>query len=204
MFVKCPNSTCQHKSCRLCGEKPHENLTCEQAAKLEKEKASAHAQIAEAMTEAVMRRCPGCSTNIVIDGGCNKMTCPCGTLFCCVCRKKIAGYDHFCRTPHCMHETCGKCKLFSNTQEDDQRARREAGMKEEEAIGEAAKNLGLLSPQQKEKTNERRNVTQRPAVTPRNMPITNAPAQQQAPARPVRDQRNNMAPQPQKNQLRPV
>ena len=66
---------------------------------------------------------------------------------------EITDYKHFCQTPHCTHETCGKCRLFSNTEEDDQKARREAAMKAQVAIGEAGKSLGLLSPEKKENAN---------------------------------------------------
>lgn len=40
--------------------------------------------------------------------------------------------------------------MFSQTEKDDQLARREAGMKEQKAIGLAAKDLNLLSPESKE------------------------------------------------------
>lgn len=35
----------------------------------------------------------------------------------------------FVEQPHCNHKTCGRCSLYSNTEEDDQRAMREAGVK---------------------------------------------------------------------------
>jgi hypothetical protein len=64
--------------------------------------------------------------------GCNKMTCSCRTLLCYICRKEITkseGYKHFCQTPHCKHkEGCNKCQLYSNADEDDERAMREAGI----------------------------------------------------------------------------
>ena len=110
--------------------------------------------MANAMTEAVMRSCPGCQTKIVKSDGCNKMVCPvtrCKTKFCYVCRQKIDGYEHFCRTPHCQHKNCGKCVLFTNDKELDRIARREAGQKEQAAIGAAAANICLLSPPVKPK-----------------------------------------------------
>jgi len=42
---------------------------------------------------------------------------------------KTVGYNHFCQTPHCKHESCNKCQLYSNAEEDDMRASREAGLK---------------------------------------------------------------------------
>ena len=65
--------------------------------------------------------------------GCNKMTCPtCGKFICYICRSEIPvsiGYQHFCQTPHCQHKHCRKCPLYSNAEEDDLRASREAGLK---------------------------------------------------------------------------
>lgn len=71
------------------------------------------------------------------------MTCPnqrCPTVgakvrtkFCYLCREQITedvGYNHFCRTPLCRHKTCGKCVLFTQAKEEDERARREAAMQQ--------------------------------------------------------------------------
>ena len=89
--LECQCPGCSHKACRLCKEAPHRNLTCDEA-KMEKAKTNAHAQMADAMTQAVMRSCPGCKTNIMKEYGCNKMTCPninCKTKFCYSCREKV-------------------------------------------------------------------------------------------------------------------
>lgn len=48
-------------------------------------------------------KCPHCKAPVEKIGGCNKMTCKCGGIFCWVCGLPIKGYDHF-RT--------GKCVLF--------------------------------------------------------------------------------------------
>ena len=41
------------------------------------------------------------------------------------------GYQHFCQKPHCNHKAgkCEGCPLYSNAEEDDARAAREAGLK---------------------------------------------------------------------------
>jgi hypothetical protein len=82
------------------------------------------------MTEAKTRKCPKCKTPIIKSDGCNKMTCRCGTKMCYICRKQLTGnnpYAHFCQTPHCTHKSCKTCTLYSNADEDDERAMREAG-----------------------------------------------------------------------------
>ena len=47
-----------------------------------------------------------------------------------MCRENISkiGYAHFCQAPHCAHDACGKCKLFSDTIEDDIKAMKDAGL----------------------------------------------------------------------------
>lgn len=72
------------------------------------------------MTQALVRKCPdpACPRIIIKSDGCNKMTCPCGAVFCNVCRARITnGYKHFCSTFDCQHKNCGKCGLWSSTKE---------------------------------------------------------------------------------------
>jgi hypothetical protein len=58
------------------------------------------------------------------------MTCSCGTKSCYVCGEAVKNYTHFCQTPHCQHtRKCTKCPLYTNAEEDDERAMREAGVK---------------------------------------------------------------------------
>jgi len=58
------------------------------------------------------------------------MTCPsCRTLSCYICRQQVQDYSHFCQTAHCKHKKCGKCVLYTNADEDDAMAMREAGLK---------------------------------------------------------------------------
>ena len=129
MIYSCPN--CQYQSCRKCGEESHIPLRCEEVEK--KDETSARLRVEEAMTKARVRRCPkGCSQPFYKVEGCNKMTCPtCRSFICYVCRQLISksvGYKHFCQTPHCKHENCNKCPLYSNAEEDDRRAAKEAGL----------------------------------------------------------------------------
>lgn len=60
------------------------------------------------------------------------MTCACGMNICYVCNTpldKIQNpYAHFCQTPHCDHSSCGKCRLYTNDEEDDAQAMRDAGL----------------------------------------------------------------------------
>ena len=75
------------------------------------------------------------------------MSCACGTTSCYMCREQLdrtVGYKHFCQTPHCNHESCGKCPLFTNSIEDDRLAMREAGIKaqRENSVGLAIRRKG--------------------------------------------------------------
>ena len=129
MIFCCPH--CGYESCRLCGEPPHIPLKCSEVEK--KDETSARLKIEEAMTKARIRHCPkGCEKGFYKIEGCNKMTCPtCQTKMCYICRKIIPssiGYSHFCGKPHC-NKKCGKCHLHTNSEEDDLRAAREAGIK---------------------------------------------------------------------------
>jgi hypothetical protein len=120
----CPLDSCHFVSCRDCGEASHIPLPCEQV----KKQTQGRLTVEEAMSAAIIRKCPSCSQEFVkSNGGCNKVRCGCGTEVCYVCRKAIQGYEHFCQTPHCRHKRCGKCRLWTKNDEDDARARREAG-----------------------------------------------------------------------------
>ncbi|XP_053648008.2 E3 ubiquitin-protein ligase RNF216 isoform X1 [Cherax quadricarinatus] len=105
MFL-CENPLCLRESCRLCKEATHVPLRCEEVERDHQTKA--RLQIEEEMSKALIRKCPDCNTNIVGEAGCNKMTCPCGTVMCYICRKKITGYDHFEDSP----SPVAKCPLW--------------------------------------------------------------------------------------------
>lgn len=85
--------------------------------------------VEEAISAAKIRQCPKCKKAFVKSDGCNKVRCGCGIYVCYLCRKQIAGYDHFCSTAHCQHDQCGKCRLHSNADFDDDLAMKEAGLR---------------------------------------------------------------------------
>jgi len=74
------------------------------------------------------------------------MTCSkCQTKTCYICRKVVKDYAHFCQAFNCQHTSCGKCRLYSNTEEDDILAMKEAGLKAKEQAGAADVDItGLL------------------------------------------------------------
>ncbi|KAL4923972.1 E3 ubiquitin-protein ligase RNF216 [Aspergillus undulatus] len=95
---RCENASCKVVSCRLCRERSHVPLTCEEDRK-DKGLSERH-QVEEAMSEALIRKCPKCKVQIVKEDGCNKMHCiKCGTSMCYVCQKDITKelYNHFGR-----------------------------------------------------------------------------------------------------------
>jgi TRIAD3 protein (E3 ubiquitin-protein ligase RNF216) len=122
----CPVEDCQFESCRSCGEASHIPLRCDEVEKDQETKG--RLTVEEAITNAKIRKCPKCSQGFIKSDGCNKIRCGCGAFVCYVCRAKIKDYSHFCQTPHCEHQTCRKCPLYTKSEEDDERAMREAGL----------------------------------------------------------------------------
>jgi len=99
-------------------------------------------QAAEALTEAMMRRCPSCHTQFFKESdSCNKIRCPhCQVAMCYVCRQTLpsttaqdSSYSHFCNhnpvsraTPTTRTTTCrwcSKCPLWSIPETDEQQRR---------------------------------------------------------------------------------
>ena len=209
--VSCPE--CNHIFCQLCNEVLHKGKSCEEA-KAEKETLDAHASTADAMTEAVVRTCPNpkCKKRFFKEDGCNKMTCPgCKQLSCYICRQAIKDYSHFCLTPHCNHESCSMCVLFTDAKEDDRRARREvaqkalvAAQKKEGAAAAATLISGLLSPTRKENENENARGPLQPVQQPNAIVQQQRvePQRVQEARRPERG--NTNGPQPVQNVIRPV
>lgn len=138
MIFQCPIEGCKNVSCRKCGKPPHIPLKCEEVIKQKRED-EGRLKIEEAISLAKIRTCPKCHTSFVKSDGCNKMTCRCGLKMCYICRQpvpKTDPYSHFCRIPHCKHQSCGNCTLYSNDKDDDARAMREAGIDAAEAYRE--------------------------------------------------------------------
>ncbi|KAI0055178.1 hypothetical protein BV25DRAFT_284450 [Artomyces pyxidatus] len=93
-LLRCQNDECGKVSCRKCKKEDHLPKSCEEVEE-DKKLGGKHA-IEEAMTRALMRNCPKCTKAFIKESGCNKMSCPyCRTMSCYVCRKIIAGYEHF-------------------------------------------------------------------------------------------------------------
>jgi len=122
----CPG--CSTETCRLCGEESHIPLRCSEVEK--KTQTDARLTVEEAMTAARLRQCHTCKKKFFKVEGCNKMICSCGAILCYVCRVDISKvkYAHFCQVAHCDHSRCKKCKLFSDSTEDDRIAMYEAGL----------------------------------------------------------------------------
>lgn len=75
-------------------------------------------QIEEAMTAALIRRCPKCTEPYIKSDGCNKISCPsCHTLSCFICGKVVAGYQHFANagTNATFTEPGASCPLWDDT-----------------------------------------------------------------------------------------
>ncbi|GAA5897292.1 hypothetical protein JCM5296_000992 [Sporobolomyces johnsonii] len=85
---------CQREDC---GIKDHLPKTCKEVS--EDAKVDSIHRIEEAMSAALIRRCPkpGCNEPYIKEAGtCNKITCSsCRTLSCYICNKIIEGYQHF-------------------------------------------------------------------------------------------------------------
>jgi hypothetical protein len=83
-------------------------------------------QVAEAMTEAKVRKCPNCDVAFLKESGCNKMKCPsCRCHMCYVCRSPVQrqGYDHFCQHSYDSCKKCTKCPLWTRNDEKTDRRR---------------------------------------------------------------------------------
>lgn len=138
---QCPVEDCRYESCRKCGKEAHVPLRCDEVVQKKRED-EGRLKVEEAMAEAKIRKCPKCKTPFVKSDGCNKMVCRCGTKMCYICRQELKGvnpYAHFCQVPHCKHKTCNNCTLYSNAEEDDELAIREAGLTAAQNYREALK-----------------------------------------------------------------
>ena len=86
----CHRPDCRIVSCRDCKKRDHLPKTCAEVTDSELKLKSVH-HVEEAMTEALIRRCPkpGCNEPYVKESGtCNKIRCSnCGTLSCYICNK---------------------------------------------------------------------------------------------------------------------
>ncbi|KAE8147598.1 hypothetical protein BDV25DRAFT_142573 [Aspergillus avenaceus] len=115
---RCFNPTCEVVSCRLCKDNSHIPKTCAEAKK-EKGLPARHA-VEEAMSDALIRKCPRCKVKIVKEQGCNKMICTkCLCVMCYLCQKDITRelYDHFGKAPtYCDTHDTAKARLEAEVQ----------------------------------------------------------------------------------------
>ncbi|CAB9510211.1 protein ligase RNF216 [Seminavis robusta] len=132
-FFACPMEGCHFEACRHCGEPPHFGKLCQEVEGARE--TLGRRRVEEAASNAVIRKCPSCRKGMMKTDGCNMITCPCRVRFCYCCNQRARTYRHFCQEPHCEHtdppNTCyGKCPLYTNAEEDDKRAMREAASME--------------------------------------------------------------------------
>ncbi|KAI8959010.1 hypothetical protein F5Y11DRAFT_18596 [Daldinia sp. FL1419] len=131
----CQNPACGRSSCLSCSKAWVDVHVCHESSLV-----ALRTQVEQAMSMAIKRVCPRCSTSFVKTAGCNKLTCPCGYKMCYVCRKNIGtpteGYQHFCQhfRPEGDGRQCGecnKCNLWEaeNTEEILRKAKIEAERK---------------------------------------------------------------------------
>lgn len=117
---RCGNQKCLKETCRQCKKATHIPKTCEEA-RIEDAKINSIHVLAEAMTDALIRKCPKCRQSFVKESGCNKMRCMhCQTLSCYVCQQIVTGYDHFMNAGPNLKgmapDPRAKCPLWDDTQ----------------------------------------------------------------------------------------
>ncbi|XP_014678137.1 PREDICTED: E3 ubiquitin-protein ligase RNF216-like, partial [Priapulus caudatus] len=119
---------CMMESCRHCGEDwdEHFGKRCEELERCDETRLRTHYE--ERMTKLKVRTCGKCSAQFFKVEGCNKMTCRCGATMCYICRAPKISYQHFCqhaREPGKPCTSCTACSLWTNPDEDEDRAIRE-------------------------------------------------------------------------------
>ena len=106
--IQCLN--CHKKFCVSCKKTAHFPLECYQ-----KENGLCKV-VEEAMTSALVRRCPKCMIPFIKqEACCNKILCgKCQAVSCYICKKIVTGYDHFYGQGIMPSEAPGKCPLYSD------------------------------------------------------------------------------------------
>ncbi|BEJ05689.1 hypothetical protein CcaverHIS641_0302110 [Cutaneotrichosporon cavernicola] len=144
-LFRCFNPDCNKVTCRKCKRPDHIPKRCEEVEenfKLDKRHA-----IEEAMSAALMRRCPKCDKPYLKESGCNKITCQnCRTVSCYICQKAIPeDYAHFDQMPGRVGKKPNKCQLWDTGNENQAEADRILNARDEalKAAREAAVDSGL-------------------------------------------------------------
>jgi hypothetical protein len=123
----CQSPRCGAASCMACHKAWVDMHICHESSLV-----ALRTRVEQAMSMAIKRVCPRCSTSFVKTAGCNKLTCPCGYKMCYVCRRDIGGsgdgpdvgYRHFCEhfrpdadsAAPCAQ--CTKCNLWEAEDEE--------------------------------------------------------------------------------------
>ncbi|KAI5481250.1 hypothetical protein MNV49_004870 [Pseudohyphozyma bogoriensis] len=116
--LECRNPECLKSTCLACKRASHAPVPCAIA------HPSAMHQLEEAMSNALIRECPGCKKKFVKRDGCNRITCVnCGVTSCYLCRAKITGYDHFNKDPGPCNGKCFDSKIVDREVEGARTAR---------------------------------------------------------------------------------
>lgn len=118
-LLKCLNNSCRLVTCRRCRKPDHTGRPCknEEDAKLKAEHA-----VEEAMTQALLRECPGCRVPFIKSDGCNKIRCMnarCAIYSFYICRQPLSREDPYAHFDRDRHGVSNKCKLWDSTGRGD-------------------------------------------------------------------------------------
>jgi len=127
---------CRHESCRKCGKESHIPLRCDEVVQKQQREDEGRLKVEEALAEAKIRKCPKCTTPFVKSDGCNKIICRCGAKICYICQAELDKENPY------SHFSDSKCVMYSNVEEDDQRAMREAGLTAAQAYRQELQETG--------------------------------------------------------------
>nr|XP_045585019.1 uncharacterized protein LOC123747070 [Procambarus clarkii] len=122
--LECLNPECLKESCRLCKDVSHIPYRCSEIEK--EDQKDARTVLENRMAEAMIRECPKCMKRFIIEAGCNRMVCPCGSVMCYLCKTILGNdYNHFEQ----RQVASNKCPLWSNPTELHTTEVREAAVK---------------------------------------------------------------------------
>ncbi|KAL8290442.1 hypothetical protein RQP46_002700 [Phenoliferia psychrophenolica] len=117
LFI-CAREDCGKTTCLQCKKEDHLPKSCAEM-DLDKKIDGIH-KVEEAMSQALIRKCPKCSEPYIKEDGCNKITCPsCRTVSCYICSKIVKGYEHFANAGSnaTYTEPGATCPLWDNQAE---------------------------------------------------------------------------------------